>query len=459
MTSQDEIMRAANRLKDALGAAAEVMTVRDSPVLLPERTVRHARWWLLPLTALQPGPARNRERLRAAWRPWAGPAAAAASVALVIGLVVAVTGGLRPASNGRATAPASGQAVPPGLPRYLAAFSAPTLSQDVVVRSTRTGAVTTMVATPEAPPYQQLADDALAAAPDGRTFYVEYETTPVTPSTQIRIYTFTMTGSGSATPMTPVTGGTFTGRSTIAAGSLAVSPDGSQLALTADRSRSIPGHPADFSDQIVVINLRTGARSTWQGGLDRSGRRLSIADLSWAPGGRSLVFLVQWCAPLAITECTGGPAPDTYRDAQARSLNLASGGGALDLGPVLLRTSARYPVIVQAFAGPDSGDITALVLSGPVSTVIGTTRHLMVEHISVASGSVLGTDYRTDYQSPMGVVFEDGLAAPAWVSPDPTGRYLLFSYQDNDGFYTGWLGQGKLHPLQVKQPYDSVPAW
>ena len=51
MTSQDEIMRTANRLKDALGAAAEVMTMRDSPVLVPERTVRHARWWLLPLTA------------------------------------------------------------------------------------------------------------------------------------------------------------------------------------------------------------------------------------------------------------------------------------------------------------------------------------------------------------------------------------------------------------------------
>jgi hypothetical protein len=32
MTSQDEITRTADRLKDALGAAADVMTASDSPV-------------------------------------------------------------------------------------------------------------------------------------------------------------------------------------------------------------------------------------------------------------------------------------------------------------------------------------------------------------------------------------------------------------------------------------------
>ena len=67
----------------------------------------------------------------------------------------------------------------------------------------------------------ELADDALAAAPDDHTFYVEYNTIPVTLSSQIRIYAFSITSSGSATPMTPVKGGTFVGRSQIAAGSLA----------------------------------------------------------------------------------------------------------------------------------------------------------------------------------------------------------------------------------------------
>ncbi|HEV2935741.1 MAG TPA: hypothetical protein VGY96_21650 [Streptosporangiaceae bacterium] len=49
---------------------------------------------------------------------------------------------------------------------------------------------------------------------------------------------------------------------------------------------------------------------------------------------------------------------------------------------MLLRTSVRYPVIVEAFTGPDGGDVTALVLSGPVSTVTAQTRHLVVVHIS-----------------------------------------------------------------------------
>jgi hypothetical protein len=82
--------RTEERLQDALHAAAS--RVNDDR--------------LRPLPALQPGPARNRERPRRAWRSWAGPAAAAASVVLVIGLVMAVTGGPRTSTGpgrGRAT--------------------------------------------------------------------------------------------------------------------------------------------------------------------------------------------------------------------------------------------------------------------------------------------------------------------------------------------------------------------
>ena len=66
MTRQDEITRAADRLRDAFGAAADVMTVTDSPawsttgdvITSGDRPVRirgsrigHAWKWLLPLTA------------------------------------------------------------------------------------------------------------------------------------------------------------------------------------------------------------------------------------------------------------------------------------------------------------------------------------------------------------------------------------------------------------------------
>lgn len=89
--------RTEERLQDALHAAASRVNddrLRPLPALQPG-------------PARRPGPARNRERPRRAWRSWAGPTAAAASVVLVVGLVIAVTSGLRTSAgpgHGRATA-------------------------------------------------------------------------------------------------------------------------------------------------------------------------------------------------------------------------------------------------------------------------------------------------------------------------------------------------------------------
>ena len=85
-------------------------------------------------------------------------------------------------------------------------------------------------------------------------------------------------------------------------------------------------------------------------------------------------------------------------------------------------------------------------------------RQVVVERISTVSGLVLGPDYRTEYQLTVAVVFGCGRAALIWISPDPTGRYLLFSDETNDGSYTGWLGHGELHLLPGKQPYFGS-AW
>jgi S1-C subfamily serine protease len=51
MTSQDEITRAAERLKDALGAAADLMTADDSTFRSRGSKVSHVRAWLLPASA------------------------------------------------------------------------------------------------------------------------------------------------------------------------------------------------------------------------------------------------------------------------------------------------------------------------------------------------------------------------------------------------------------------------
>ena len=51
MTSQDEITRTADRVKDALGAAADVMMVGDSPVRTRRPKVRRVAGWVLPSSA------------------------------------------------------------------------------------------------------------------------------------------------------------------------------------------------------------------------------------------------------------------------------------------------------------------------------------------------------------------------------------------------------------------------
>jgi hypothetical protein len=51
------------------------------------------------------------------------------------------------------------------------------------------------------------------------------------------------------------------------------------------------------------------------------------------------------------------PYVRAYRDTQVRSLSVATGGGALDSGALLLTQSARYPVIADAIAGPVAGSI------------------------------------------------------------------------------------------------------
>ena len=48
MTSQDEITRTADRLKDALGAAAALMAAGDGTTRGPGRTIRPVRAWLFP---------------------------------------------------------------------------------------------------------------------------------------------------------------------------------------------------------------------------------------------------------------------------------------------------------------------------------------------------------------------------------------------------------------------------
>jgi hypothetical protein len=419
--------RIEERLRDAMQASAA--RVRDDR--------------LRPLPAPEPDPGAERKaRHRQAWRAWLIPVAAAASVLLVIGLVLAVT---RHATQTQP--PASPQVALPG---YFVRVAPGGGTPPIEVQSVSTGAVIATVRPPKSPRGGTLNVDAVAAAPDDRTFYVEYGlVSPDINVTQTWILTFSITGSGSVTPLTTVKGGLLShqppGLQTW--GDLAVSPDGSKLALTVDSSDHISNTSPGYSDKIIVIDLRTGQRTQWQGGLYRPGKQFSIPDLSWSADGRSLVFLGQWCDPAGQgTSCDGTSGPGGYRDAQVWSLS-AAGGGSLDRGRVLLRQSARYPLIAQALGGPHGSDLTVAVLSGQANK-LGERPELTVEDVSAATGAVRGVNYRVSRAQGLG-----GFPQQVWLAADPSGQHLLISYAVDGGFIIGWIGHGALHRLPIAQPY------
>ncbi|HME66135.1 MAG TPA: hypothetical protein VKG61_14700 [Streptosporangiaceae bacterium] len=429
--------RTEDRLQDALSALAG--QVRD------ER--------LRPLPAPDPDPKRQ---ARNAWRAWLIPAAAAASVLLVVAVVVGVT---RHAAESR-TQQATSQVA---MPSYFVQWVGNGPSGRIQVRSVSTGAVIATVPPPKPPFAGALSIEGVAAAPDDRTFYVEYGAISTNQTgDQIWIFSFSLTGSGSVTPQTMVKGGPITNQPAglQSWGNLAVSPDGTKLALTADSTDRVAALSPAYSDKIIVIDLLTGQRTQWQGGLFRTGKQFSIPDLSWSADGRSLIFLGQWCdLPGPTTFCSGGSTPGAYRDAQVWSLSVATGGGSLTRGRVLLRQSARFPLIAQAVGPGGSGgsDLTVAVLSGQVAN--GNWRVLTVEDVSAATGAVRGVDYRVSQAQGFG-----GDPQQVWLAADPSGQHLLVSYAVDGGFIIGWIGHGALHRLPITQPYlpnDStlIIAW
>lgn len=419
--------RTEERLRDALHASAD--RVHDDR--------------LRPLPSLEPQ-AERKARRRQTWRAWLIPAAAAAGVALVASLAVAVAGGPRPAAGDHGPT-STGRPNPTGTghpPRYFAGIPASRdVGADVGIYSTSDGLLVAKAVTPSVPGWS-LKPDAVAATPDDRTFYVDYDATSSTGS-QVWVYSFSVTAGGSYTQGTKVKGGVLSGLAGLGgAASMAVSPDGTELALTADTTTDLSYYTEGVADEIVVIDLRTGQRTVWQGGLYRSGKVFSIPNLSWTADGQSLVYLALWCNLPAGNPCTGASGSDGYRDTQVRSLRVAAGGGPLDSGHVLLSQSARFPVIVQALAGPDGSDLSVLVLYGHVNAA-GVWPRVAVEHVSAVNGSLLGVDYHAITQ-PNG-----GEPDFTWLSTDPSGRYVIYNYAAPLAYVTGWIDRGGLNPLPI----------
>jgi hypothetical protein len=328
-----------------------------------------------------------------------------------------------------------------------------------VVRSRATGKISGIVPVPKS---ANIGVDDLVASTRSGTFFV-MAAAPGTPGQ--RLYRFSLTRSGQVTGFAAMPGGAFGNRSW-SPDAMAASPDGSRIAVSFASAYVGPGCggpgqqpcPAPGPDYIAIIDAGTGTRNVWRGG---TGPAFSVASLSWTADGRQLVYLGQSCRRLQINSeaCAQGG-----RTAEVRALNPAGGGGRLDSGPVLLRQSARYPYIAQAQITPDGTTITAVVLTGRMSSAHGVSDmvppHLSVIQVSRATGQLL----RVLYQRNLGRS-SDVNNGPDFLqlSQDGAGQHWMLNGglcvgHCTDGF-NGWLRDGALVPLIPLNGRELSQAW
>jgi hypothetical protein len=417
--------RTEDRLADALDAAAcSVPEEALRPLVVPE------------LSRRRPG--------------WLAPVAAAMGVALVIGL--AVLAGRVSAGHTGPTAPG-----PTGTPRYYVETGL--TGSSPVIRSTATGAVTGTVPVPEAvnaPGY------AIATADAHGTFFVA----AYSPADEgERIYQFRVTRAGRVTGFATVPGGRLAGREW-AADALAVSPDGSRIAVGMSFSGPPgpcggPGEracPRSRPDYLMALSAATGARTVWRNGPGAPGPWFSVDSLSWTSDNNELVFLGQWCRLSADTQTCGDG-----RVAEVRALDPAVGGRVYS-GRLLLRQSARFPYPVQALISPDGATITAVVLRG---RVVGNSQisGAVPQDLSVVSYSAgTGQPLAVLYQRRLGDTSEvNGAPDFLALSQDGSGQHFTLNVGLCAGHCTdganGWISDGRLVPLQPADGREADQAW
>lgn len=412
--------RTEDRLADALSAAASTVQ---------EDTLR-------PLAPPAPGNRRYQSR-----PGWLAPIAAAVGVALVIGLAVLI-------SQAAARHPGPAFGLPPGTPRYYVQTGRQ--GGPPVVRSTATGAVTSTVPVPvsNAPGY-----DLVTADDSGLFFVVAFP--PGRAGEQL--YAFRLTGAGQVTLFATVPIGQLASR-TWAADALAVSPDGSRIAIGMRYSApEIPcgsdGQqvcPQRVPDYVLAINLATWHRTVWRWAGSPVVHSFAVESLSWTSDDRTLALLGQWCGTGRTNEtCARGD-----RGQEVEALHPAAGGGELG-GSGIVYTAGPRSEIVQAQISPDGRTVTAVVLSGRVPAYGHVRRYLSVAHISVLRGH-MNEVQSVLYRRPLTDTFDPG-RVPDFIalSQDATGQHLLLS---GAGF-NGWIHDGRLVPLIPVNGREADQAW
>jgi hypothetical protein len=431
MIPQEEMTAIADRLADALTAAAAIMPPEGAYALRSPVPGR--------LGSPASRPVRRRMgRLRA----WLVPVGAAASVTAIIVTAVTLAGhpGTVPTpGTGPAQAPASagsgitslagvpsdpGTRTPP--PAFYVTIVSMGLSRDgrelvtAQVRRTSDGQVTGTV--PALPAGWTLGRSVSVTA-DDRTFTVAAATTTVCPSsapTQTRFYQFSVTSTGHVTGLRAV-GKPVTGE---AVSQFAASPDGTKVAY-AEQGCVAPVSAASYAGVIHVMNVTTGAVRSWHNTVSAATPArvtTQIGALSWTANGRTLVADYEW------------KLADAPADLAVLGLDATSSGGSLQAHSHLLFSQGDHCTvcIYTALTSADGSTLTAVAGSPvpPQSPHPGIPRHrLWVLQLSLVTGQPSGILYRSAASD------DDGGLVPVLSADGQAQHWFLV----NDPEQFGWI--------------------
>jgi hypothetical protein len=426
-----------DRLRTELRAESQLITGEAIPALsLPGQDGHRAAGNGRPVPGLvrrAAGPPR--------WPGWLAPvAAAAAVVGVVVGLLVISGLILRPAKSG----PANTSAVFAKVPRYFIAI--PEVSGHAVIGATATGALMGTVA----PPTPHTEFTWVAAAGNGRTFVLGaspklHPGASVPEPRPVKFYRLVLDRSGHPGPLVPLP----IPRETAMNSGLALSPDGSKLAVS-----FLPAH-GQTGSKIEVFSLATGARQEWawpgQGAVGSAVIEVGSGGLQWEADNRTLMYEV------TTRTSTGFPG-------QLYLLDTATPGGSL------LASSTRIPV-PSADLGWQHNNVKHRIIGMPLITGDGTMLVAPFYH-QKAPPKVFGftiTAFSVRTGKPIGVLYqkrsgtEDASTAVYWVNTHGTAmitvRGSAFGVQTPTTFTPLPPATQRLFTGRIPGSLSRLPAW
>jgi hypothetical protein len=454
MISQEEMTETADRLTDALAAAAAIMPPDGTRALSSQVPGRPASPASRPVR-------RRMGRLRA----WLVPVGAAATVTAIILTAVTLADhpGTVPAPRtgpGQALASAGpgitslagvpsdpGTRTPP--PPFYVTIVSMGITRDgrelmaVQVRRTSNGRVTGTV---PGLPAGWILGRSISVTADDRTFTVAAETPTVCPSsttTRTRFYQFSVTSSGHVTGLRAV-GKPVTGEPV---SEFAASPDGTEVAY-AEQGCAEAISAGLTAGVIHVMNVTSGAVRSWHNTVSAATpARVTnqIGAMSWTADGRTLVADYLW------------QLPEGSLDLAVLSLDATSSGGSLQAhSHLLFSQGARCTVCVYtANISSDGSTLTTVAASAapplPGHPVMPRYR-LWVLKLSLATGQPSGILYRS---APLNGTYNDGGLVPVLSADGPAQHWILW----NDPEQYGWISGGKLIPLPKAPPGVLAIDW